>query len=316
MKKMLLLYNPAAGDGRIAGSLSQIVDEMTKKGWLVTVYPTQSRKDGQRFMASLDGSYERVVVCGGDGMFHEALNGWMESQSKPLLGYIPSGTVNDFANSHDLPRDLITAADIAAGHWQTTLDVGQFNDEYFSYVAAFGIGTQVSYQTPQDKKKRLGHLAYVLEALNSVDFTRWENNCETMKITWPGGMCEGDFLYGMVSNSKYVAGTDLFTKDLFNWHDGLLEGLFVRRPMNLTELNQIIGCLTHSQFDNPLIVQVQAPWFEFETRTCAWTLDGEYGGVHDHVRTEAVPNALHMVLPASQVLETAQVKKLEESGHE
>lgn len=122
-----------------------------------------------------------------------------------------------------------------------------------------------------------------------------------MKISWQDNECEGDFLYGMVSNSRYVAGTDVFTKDLFNWHDGLLEGLFIRRPMNLIELNAIIAGITRSDFSNPLFVQVQSPWFDFECKQAAWTLDGEFGGKHDHVMARAVPKALKMALSQNYI---------------
>ncbi|MBF0579070.1 YegS/Rv2252/BmrU family lipid kinase [Erysipelotrichaceae bacterium RD49] len=301
MKKMLMLYNPCSGDGRIKDSLSELVDELTKNGYLVTVYPTQFAGDAQATIEKEGAAFDRIVVCGGDGMMHEAINGWIHGKSLPTLAYVPSGTVNDFANTHGIPRDMLTAAQVAASNSWTYLDVGQFNEEYFSYVAAFGVGTSVSYKTPQEKKKILGPTAYILEALNTVDFAHWENNCETMKITWKGGEASGDFLYGMVSNSKYVAGTDVFTKDLFNWHDGLLEGLFIRRPMNLVELNTIIAGITRSDFSGPLFIQVQSPWFDFVCDQSAWTLDGEFGGVHDHVVAKAVPRALKMVLSEEHI---------------
>ena len=301
MQKMLMLYNPCSGDGRIQGSLSELVDELTKDGYLVTVYPTQSAGDAESMIEKHGHLYDRIVVCGGDGMMHEAINGWIHGHDLPILGYVPSGTVHDFANTHDIPREILSAAKVAAGDSWTYLDVGQFNDEYFSYVAAFGVGTSVSYKTPQEKKKILGPTAYILEALNTVDFAHWENNCETMKISWQDNECEGDFLYGMVSNSRYVAGTDVFTKDLFNWHDGLLEGLFIRRPMNLIELNAIIAGITRSDFSNPLFIQVQSPWFDFECKQAAWTLDGEFGGKHDHVVARAVPKALKMALSQNYI---------------
>lgn len=314
MKKLLLLYNPNSGDGRIQSSLSELIDFITKKEYLVTIYPTQAAGDACRCLGELEETYDRVVVCGGDGMMHEAINGWMVSRRKPLLGYIPSGTVNDFASSHELPRTILEAAEIATGPFWTMIDVGQFNGRYFSYVAAFGVGTSVSYQTPQQRKKRLGSLAYVLEGLRAVDFARWENNCTRMRIFWESGECEGDFLYGMVSNSRYVAGTDCFTRDLFNWHDGLLEGFFIRRPMNLMELNQIITCIARSSFDHPLFVQVQSPWFSFEGEQTAWTLDGEFGGVHQSAFARAVPAALAIALPSSQVIQAEQTIQKQLAG--
>ena len=135
-----------------------------------------------------------------------------------------------------------------------------------------------------------------------MDFTHWENNCETMKITWEGGEAQGDFLYGMVSNSKFIAGTEVFTSDLFNWHDGLLEGIFIRRPMNLVELNTIIGCITRSDYNNPLFIQAQSPWFTFESHHSAWTLDGEFGGIHDHVEARAIHSGIKIALPKDHIL--------------
>lgn len=300
MKKLLLLYNPHSGDGRIRPALADLVEQFSHRGFLTTIYPTSHAGDAKQVIQNKGAEYDRLVVCGGDGMMHEAINGWMRADDMPLLGYIPSGTVNDFANTYEIPKTLLDAAAISCGSNWMSLDVGTFNGEYFSYVAAFGIGTSVSYRTPQRKKKRLGTLAYVLEALSTVDFAHWENNCETMKITWKDGECEGDFLYGMVSNSKYVAGTDFFTKDFFDFQDGLLEGLFIRRPMNLTELNTIIAGISRSDFSNPLFIQVQSPWFQFDAKRVAWTLDGEFGGIRNHVKAEVVPRALKIALPLQE----------------
>lgn len=299
MKKLLLIYNPVSGDGKIVSALSSIVDSMTKADYLVTVYPTQKPLDAKEQIAKGAHYFDRVVVCGGDGMLHEAINGWLSKPmvNAPILGYIPTGTVNDFASTHRISKEPLEACQIAiADHWGS-VDIGQFNDQFFSYVAAFGIATQVSYQTPQRLKQKLGPLAYVLEALNSVDFSHWENNCETMKISWQDNEIEGDFLYGMVSNSKYVAGQDFYKSSLFDWQDGLLEGLFIRRPMNILDLNAIIAGLTRGDFSHPLFVLAQSPWFDFETKQSKWTLDGEYGGTQDHVRIQVVPNAIKIAMP-------------------
>lgn len=309
MKKMLLLYNPKAGDGRIKASLSELCDFFTKNDFEVTVYPTQAPADAVQQIEARAHAYERIVVCGGDGIMHEALNGIMNADTACLLGYIPAGTVNDFANTHHISRDIMEAAKTAALGKEEQMDVGCFNGEFFSYVAAFGVATSVSYETPHQEKKRLGSLAYVLRALGAVDFAHWENNCQHMTISWPDAQASGDFLYGMVSNSKFVAGTDLFTRDLFDWKDGLLEGLFIRRPMNLAELNTIISGLVRSDFSSPMFVRAQAPWFSFEGDETAWTLDGEYGGSHDQVHINVRPLALRMLLPDEE-----QIREEREGG--
>lgn len=308
MRRLLLLYNPQSGDGRIRAALSDLSDFFTKNEFEVTVHPTQFPKDAANQIEKRAADFDRIVVCGGDGILHEALNGIIRSQTAAPLGYIPTGTVNDFASTHKISRDIMEAAGIAVNGSLEPIDAGSFNGEYFSYVAAFGLATAVSYQTPHETKRVLGSLAYVLHALSVVDFTHWENNCQHMKILWQDGGCEGDFLYGMVSNSRYVAGMDQFTKNLFDWRDGLLEGLFIRRPMNLSELNTIIAGVARADFSSPLFIQVQSPWFEFDGEETSWTLDGEFGGAHTKVRAQAEPLAFRLYLPPEGLPENEAIE--------
>jgi YegS/Rv2252/BmrU family lipid kinase len=310
MKRLLLIYNPHAGDGHIRRALSSIVDFFTASDYEVVVHPSQFSGDAKLQIQNRAKQFDTVVVCGGDGMLHEAVNGFLSQEGAPSLGYIPSGTVNDFASTHSLSKNTLEAAKTVVNGKLCRIDAGAFNNDFFSYVAAFGIATSVSYDTPQDKKNRLGSAAYVLQALNVVDFTHWENNCSSMKITWENGECEGDFLYGMVSNSRYVAGMDQFTRNLFDWQDGLLEGTFIRRPMNIAELNSILSSILMQDFNNPLMVQVQSPWFRFEamdsSKAPAWTLDGEYGGNDPAVDIHVVKGGLPIMLPRKRELSYAK----------
>ena len=52
------------------------------------------------------------------------------------------------------------------------LDVGRHNGRYFSYVASFGAFTKASYSAPQEVKNALGHFAYILEGIKSLDSLR------------------------------------------------------------------------------------------------------------------------------------------------
>ena len=41
MEKLLFVYNPCSGKGQIRGSLSQVIEILSEKGYDVTVYPTK-----------------------------------------------------------------------------------------------------------------------------------------------------------------------------------------------------------------------------------------------------------------------------------
>ena len=97
-----------------------------------------------------------LCASGGDGTLDEVVTGMMKRGGKTPVGYIPTGTTNDFANSLHIPKDLLSAADAAVNGKPFHCDIGQFNDDYFVYVAAFGLFTDVSYQTKQEMKNMLG----------------------------------------------------------------------------------------------------------------------------------------------------------------
>lgn len=111
-----------------------------------------------------------LIVCsGGDGTLNEAISGMLSLEQSPLLGYIPSGSTNDFASSLKIPRDMYKAAKDIIGGYPFAVDIGRFcENRYFAYIAGFGAFTEVSYLTPQDKKNWLGRNAYMLEGVKSL----------------------------------------------------------------------------------------------------------------------------------------------------
>lgn len=76
-----------------------------------------------------------------DGTLNEVVSGLMTitPEKRPELGYIPSGSTNDFASSLGLPKNMRKAAQTAALGKPFLVDVGVFGkNRYFVYVAAFG----------------------------------------------------------------------------------------------------------------------------------------------------------------------------------
>ena len=118
---------------------------------------------------TLGKDYDVVACCGGDGTLNETVCGLMAIDGpQPRLGYLPAGTTNDFAASLHLPKDSVAAARVITSGIPTPIDVGQFNERYFVYVASFGAFTQTSYTVPQPLKNALGHTAYMLEAVRQL----------------------------------------------------------------------------------------------------------------------------------------------------
>ena len=159
-------------------------------------------------------------------------------------------------------------------------------------MAAFGAFTAVSYETPQNEKQALGHLAYVLEAmgrLNSID-----HYCT--HVEYDGGTVDGDFIFGGVSNSTSVAGMVRLRKDLVCLGDGLFETLLIRRPQQFGDLSRIISGVLNQNYDNENVILVQSKTLRFTfDEPVAWTRDGEAGGVTTDVTLRNNHAAIHII---------------------
>ena len=298
MKKALFLFNPYAGTGKITSNISAITDILTKAGYLVTIYPTQCKGDATEKILKWGGYYERIIVAGGDGMLHEAVNGVMNLTKPVDLAYIPSGTINDFANSHKIPKDIESAAMVAAGDTRQSIDIGLFGDTYFSYVAAFGAVTDVTYTTNQDAKNAFGFLAYLTNALKYADLRKLMASARAMEIRSDRYVFTGEYILGCVSNSHSLGSLKQLVPEDVELKDGLMEGLFIQKPKNISHLGHILELLMSGNMDHPEILSTKSTSFEIITEDdIAWTLDGEDGGVHKSVSIRDCRQSLTMILP-------------------
>lgn len=182
MKRLLFVFNPHSGTGKIIKNLGEVINIFTKADYEVVAYPTQSGGDGERKILSDGNRFDRIVVAGGDGMLHELVNAALQLPKQIPVGYIPTGTINDFASTHNIPKNIIDAAVIAASDNIRTIDVGMFNDEIFSYVAAFGLVTNVAYDTDQKAKNNWGVLAYLANGIKNMDLPHFYAACRKMTI--------------------------------------------------------------------------------------------------------------------------------------
>ena len=272
MKKLLFVVNGHSGKGQIKNKLLDIIDIMIKEGYHVQVHTTQEREDATKVVREQAKYYDLVVCSGGDGTLDEAVTGMMQSEVRTPLGYIPAGSTNDFANSLEIPKDMIQAF---------SCDVGEFNGDYFIYVAAFGIFTDVSYATSQELKNALGHVAYILEGAKRLHTIKSYH----MRVEYDGNEIEGDFLLGMITNSTSVGGFKNMTGKDVKLDDGMFEVTLIHKPKNIIELNTIIASLTNLKDETDLIDSFRADSVKFYSEEeIPWTLDGEFGGDHKEVQ--------------------------------
>lgn len=282
MKRMLFFVNPNAGQGSSGLELLPIIQEFALGGYRVEVYPTQGPRELTDVVAREGWKYEMIVATGGDGTLNEATCGLMQlpEEKRPLLGYIPRGTVNDVSRTLGISRvPTVAARDIVAGE-TFAMDVGSFNDRWFNYVAAFGLFADVSYRTSQEDKKALGRLAYLLDGVKSLT----EIRPIRVRIRVNGKTLEENVLLGLVTSTTSVGGFRIRGEMDADLGDGLFEVLLVRDIQNLTQLKDVAAALTKGDFSGDRFYFCKASHVEFYFDTPVdWTLDGEHGGCTDRV---------------------------------
>ncbi len=295
MKKLLYIYNPTAGRRTAKASLSDVVEVFSRQGYEITVHPTQERGDATRTVLEDGGGFDRVVCCGGDGTLNETVQGLLAlpADKRPVLGYIPAGTTNDFSRTLELPRTLPELAEAAGAGAPRPIDVGEAAGRPFTYVAAFGLFTDVSYSTPQANKNLLGHFAYLLEGMGRLASIPSYH----MKVSTPEGKeVEGDFIYGMVGNTVSVGGLVNLPRDKVLLDDGRFEVILIRQPKTAKDWQSILTALTTLELSKDGEGAVVGFSAEEVTFTCdapvAWTVDGEFGGEQQITTVKNLPRAL------------------------
>jgi len=281
-RRMLLLVNPNAGKGGYKAVLPELLQAFCNGGWQPTVFFTRAAGDAPHIIETNAADYDLVVCLGGDGTLSEVSAGLMRiAEDKRRIGYIPLGTANDVAHTLGLTSKPAEAAKTILTGTPLPVDIGLFGrDSYFTYVAAFGAFTEVSYGTPQETKQALGHLAYMLEGIRQLPkITHYH-----AVVAYDGGVIEDDFVFGAVTNSTSVAGLVHLDADSVNLSDGQFEMILVRKPLDVVEMGNIITSVLSGDFSTPniLFLKTREVHFSFDVPV-AWTRDGEDGGQHRDV---------------------------------
>ncbi len=293
--RLLFILNPVSGKGKAGASQEEVTRIFENGGWQVDAVRTKCRGHARSIVEECGADYGMVLCCGGDGTFHETLAGIMTMEKRPLMAYIPSGTTNDFAYNLSIPRDPVQAAEAILHGEPFPCDVGGFNDEYFSYTAACGLFTNVTYETSQDMKNLFGKTAYIIEGIkNLANITP-----RRLILSSDNFVYDEEFLFGMASNSYSIAGMRGLPGRSVAMDDGLLEVVFVKNTTNPVILGEVAQKLLSGKPYHEYIVSFKTRELRIESPTLApWTLDGEYGGSPSKIVIKALHKAITVIRPA------------------
>ncbi|MGD9605594.1 MAG: diacylglycerol kinase family protein [Bacilli bacterium] len=291
--KCIFLYNPKSGKGALSTKLDYIKQQLQTKFDEVTIYETLSAEDTVEQAKKACYLYDAILFSGGDGTFNDVACGVATQSVRPVLGYIPSGTVNDIARNLKIPRNFKKAIQVILDGETVFHDVGKINDRFFIYVAALGTFSGVSYRTTHDAKKLLGRLAYAFDGLKEIS----NPTLSKIHLKTEADDVEIDTPLVLILNSVSVGGVPFNKNGHLN--DGRFDILIVKKGaysglLNIIKLF-ILGILRlrrshvtyHFKSSNFTIDVLNEP---------TWCIDGEAGN-KGTVKIENLHNYLEIYIP-------------------
>lgn len=145
-----LCLNPTAGRGRAGKRLARIKSLLETRGLAIDVFESRASGDLEKEITHrVNSGVRRIIVAGGDGSVHEAVNGLLVANVSAALGVIPTGTGNDFAKACGIPLNWQRATQELADRISTQqsprkIDVGRMNDRFFANGVGIGLDAKVT----------------------------------------------------------------------------------------------------------------------------------------------------------------------------
>ena len=293
--KVLTIINPTSGKGNIANYANEIKHNLEKQNMEVNMQLTKKGYNAKKIILDNIEGQDLILICGGDGTFNEAVSAIIETGVQISIAYIPLGTTNDLARSLNMPIKDISITKKLLESKAKVLDIGKFNeDRYFTYIAAFGVMTDVSYRTSQKAKNKYGKIAYYMKAIKElIKIPTYK-----VKIKFDEEELEGEFIYGGISNSMSIAGFKWFNEEDIDLSDGKFEAIFIRKPKKLSGYFRLINDFRHKDYMvNRDFVYFKASNIQIQTdKNVAWTIDGEYAGDLNFVEIENINKAIELAI--------------------
>lgn len=284
-----MIVNPRSGKLRPSFSARKIAEMFSENNMEVGVFFTAPDYNADFLVKEHAKDFDIIACCGGDGTVSETIEGIMKANIDKPIGYIPAGTTNDLARSIGIPTKPEKAAKVIIARKARPLDIGSFDDSNFVYIASFGAFTEVSYATPQKAKNIFGRFAYYLGAMKYMPKIRSYH----VKVETDAKNCEGDYIFGSVTNSTSVAGIFRLENDMVDFADGKYEVMLIKRPKNLYTAFMILMSMLNKTYKHENIELFRASDIKFTSdEPLDWAVDGEHkkGGTIVHIvnRPQAV----------------------------
>lgn len=207
MKRVELIVNPSAGQGKIKELLPKLTRRLREHFVQVHVHLTKQPGDGARRVQEVGHDTDLIIAAGGDGTVHELANAVCSHPDRPRFAILPGGTCNDFSRALGIKQHIPDALEqIIKGQPRRVDVVRNQQGRYFLNFWGIGLITRVSTQITPENKERFGRLAYYISAAQNLLHPR----SFTLEAEWDEGHFQGEATMLLVGNGSFIGGMEAF----------------------------------------------------------------------------------------------------------
>ena len=299
MKKCVVIINPKSGDSKGIREVNKIETIVENYNYDVKIILTKYRGHAKEIMKNLDNDIDLVISVGGDGTFSEVMNGNLERNKRIVLAHLPVGTTNDIGHMYGLGNNLYTNLKLILEGTIKKVDVGLINNHAFTYVASYGKFMDIPYKTPQELKRRLGYLAYILEVVKRIF-----HHIPKYKINFyiNGEKHTGKYTFIIISNANRIAGINNFYNDI-KLDDDKLEVMFcsLNKKIDILKAFYTLKTSDVKYISGVEIYEVNNLKIEFLDKVKSWCIDGEEFEGLNNVYEVDLKNGVEMLIPNKNI---------------
>ncbi|MCQ2795110.1 MAG: YegS/Rv2252/BmrU family lipid kinase [Bacilli bacterium] len=280
--KAIFVYSVLSGFINITRFIPLIERKLKEKFSELKIIETKNEEELKEACLLACKEYEYLIFVGGDGAVNSVINNIANQEKKPILGYIPGGTTNDFAKNFKLSRSIRSALKKIIKGAPAPFDIFKVNNKYVAYVLACGAFSEISYTAKRKTKKAVGPLAYYLLAMRDVFIPRRVIG----KLSCNGKSYDVNTPFLLVLNGNHVGGFYLNFKNKIN--DGKFN-IYITKP-------GVFNGLLHYLFFKMKTVKIQTDHFTFTflSKPTPWCIDGELANM-ENVEVKCYPAHLKIM---------------------